>query len=137
MKRVFLLFCISLACQVSAQRTTVTADEDSSFILVRDARFDDVVARQKKENLLHQTIPGYRVQIYFGVNRPKASEVKLDFAGRFPDVSAYLTYQQPNYKVRVGDFRNRYEALRFLKSIEGLYPTVFVVPDEVRLPPLY
>ncbi|MFM2136482.1 MAG: hypothetical protein RL021_1882 [Bacteroidota bacterium] len=137
MKRALLLLFIGFALNAMAQRTTVTADDDSSFVLVRDARFDDVVARQKKENLLHQTIPGYRVQIYFGVNRPKASEVKLDFAGRFPDVSAYLTYQQPNYKVRVGDFRNRYEALRFLKSIEGLYPTVFVVPDEVRLPPLY
>lgn len=137
MKRAFLLLLIGLALKASAQRTTVTADDDSSFVLVRDARFDEVVARQKKENLLHQTIPGYRVQIYFGVNRPKASEVKLDFAGRFPEVSAYLTYQQPNYKVRVGDFRSRYEALRFLKSIEGLYPTVFVVPDEVRLPPLY
>lgn len=137
MKRALLLLFVGLSLQASAQRTVVSSDEDTTFVLVRDERFDEVVTRQKKENLLHPTIPGYRVQIYFGVNRPKASEVKLDFTGRFPDVTAYLTYQQPNYKVRVGDFRNRYEALRFLKSIEGMYPTVFVVPDEVRLPPLY
>ncbi|MFM2207306.1 MAG: hypothetical protein RL213_1281 [Bacteroidota bacterium] len=138
MMKLLLLLCLTGASLfASAQRMEITSEDDSSFVFVRDSRYDDVVSRQKKENLLHQSVPGYRVQIYFGVNRPKASEVKLDFAGRFPDVPAYLTYQQPNFKVRVGDFRNRYEALQFMKSLEGLYPTVFVVPDEVKLPPLY
>jgi len=137
MKPMLFLFLLGSAFTAGAQKNEVTSNQDSSFVLVRDVRYDDVVARQKKENLLHPTIPGYRIQIYFGVNRPKASEVKLDFANRFPDLPAYLTYQQPNFKVRVGDFRNRYEALQFMKNIEGLYPTVFVVPDEVRLPPIY
>ena len=121
----------------SAQKPGAGSDTDNSLEVVKDSRYDDLVSRQKKENLQHPSIHGYRVQIYFGVNRPKASEVKLDFSSRYPDVSAYLTYQQPNYKVRVGDFRNRYEAIRFVKTIEGLYPTTFVVPDEVKLPPVY
>jgi hypothetical protein len=136
MKRLFILFFAGFSFQLQAQKIEVTVNKDSSYILERDARFDQVVARQKRENLLHQSQPGYRVQIYFGGNRPKAAEVKLDFNDRFPEIPAYMTYQQPNFKVRVGDFRSRYEAVRFLKKIEGMYATSFVVPDEIKLPPL-
>lgn len=137
MKRLLFYLLIFASTGVYAQKWVTDANADSSLVIVKDDRFDDVVSRQKKENLQHQSMPGYRIQIYFGVNRPKAAELKLDFNTRYPDMPAYLTYQQPNYKVRVGDFRSRYEARKFLKSIEGLYPTTFVVPDEVKLPPVY
>lgn len=137
MQRFFLL--LSLLGTFSfcdAQKTITTANSDSSILITRDPRLDELVDRQKQVNLEKQSMPGYRVQIYFGGNRPKASEVKLDFNSRFPDIPAYLTYQQPNFKVRVGDFRNRYEAQKLLKQLEGKYPTTFVVPDEVKLPSL-
>ncbi len=81
-------------------------------------------------------MPGYRVQIYFGGNRQKASEIKMEFSNQHPDVAAYLTYQQPNYKVRVGDYRSRFDARKIFLELEGKYPTTFIVPDDVRLPPL-
>ena len=113
-----------------------TSNADSSIIITKDARFDELVRKQKDQGLLNQSMHGYRIQIYFGGVRQKASEVKLDFNSRYPDLQAYLSYQQPNFKVRIGDYRSRYEAQKFLKEIEGLYPTSFIVPDEVRLPPL-
>lgn len=79
---------------------------------------------------------GYRVQIYFGSVRQKASEVKMDFNSKHADVPQYLSYLAPNFKVRVGDFRTRLEAQGFLKSIEGQYPTSFIVQDEIKLPSL-
>jgi hypothetical protein len=105
-------------------------------IFTRDDRLDRLITKQKDYNVLKQTIPGYRVQIYFGGVRPKASEVKLDFSGKHSDVPSYISYTAPNFKVRVGDFRTRLEAVKFMKSIEGQYPTIFIVPDEIALPPL-
>ncbi len=130
-----LLFSFSFTSLSNAQEIT-TSDPDSALIITRDARLDELINKQKEENILNQTMQGYRIQIYFGGVRQKASEVRLDFTNRFPDVPAYLSYQQPNFKVRVGDYRNRFEAQKFLKSIEGLFPTCFIVPDEVKLPPL-
>ena len=105
-------------------------------MLTRDARIDDLIAKQKDRNTLQQSIQGFRVQIYFGSARQKAAEVKQDFSNKHPDILSYLTYLAPNFKVRVGDFRTRLEAQGFLKSIEGQYPTSFIVPDEIKLPPL-
>ncbi|HRH65708.1 MAG TPA: SPOR domain-containing protein [Bacteroidia bacterium] len=135
MSRLLFFICfLGLFSSASAQKTITTVNSDSSIRITRDPRLDELIERQKQINLEKQSMPGFRVQIYFGGNRPKASEVKLDFNSRYPDIPAYLTYQQPNFKVRVGDFRNRYEAQKLLKQLEGKYPTTFVVPDEVKLP---
>lgn len=131
----FLLLFFSISFNVLGQEIT-TYNQDSSIIITKDSRFDELVNKQKIQNQISQSMHGYRIQIYFGGIRQKASEVKLDFNSRFPDIQAYLSYQQPNFKVRIGDYRNRFEAQKFLKEIEGLYPTSFIVPDEVKLPPL-
>ncbi len=132
----FSLLFLLTANIVSAQKTVTTYNEDSTISITKDQRYDALVAKQKRQNAATQTMPGYRIQIYFGGVRQKASEVKLEFASRFPGVPAYLTYQQPNFKVRVGDYRSRFEAQKFLKDIDGMFPSGFIVPEDVKLPPV-
>jgi hypothetical protein len=133
---VFLLSIFVLPSISKAQKYITSYHKDSTLILTRDARIDELITKQKDKNTLQQSMEGYRVQIYFGSARQKASEVKQDFSSKHPDISTYLTYLAPNFKVRVGDFRSRLEAQGFLKSIEGQYPTSFIVLDAVKLPPL-
>lgn len=92
--------------------------------------------RHKKVNASKMTMPGYRIQIYFGNERIKAQEIKSNFLQNHPKISAYMVYHQPNFKVRVGDFRTRLEAVGFLKMIEFEFKTSFIVPDDVKLPDL-
>jgi hypothetical protein len=120
----------------SAQKTVTTYHNDSSFVFTRDNRLDELITRQQDINALKNTISGFRIQIYFGGVRQKAAEAKIDFSKKHTDVASYLTYSAPNFKVRVGDFRTRFEAMRFMKSIEGQYTTTFIVPDEVKMPDL-
>lgn len=82
------------------------------------------------------TMPGYRIQLYFGGERIKAQEVRSEFLLSYPEVPAYLIYQQPNFKVRAGDFRTRLEAAGFLKKLEFRFKSSFIVPDDVKLPSL-
>ena len=122
--------------QLFAQRYMTQSNADSSIIISKDSRIDELINKQKEINIQKQTIPGYRIQVYFGVNRQKASEVKTEFNGKHPEVNSYLTYSQPNFKVRVGDFRTRLEAQKFLKDIQGVYGTSFIVSDDIRIPAL-
>ncbi len=132
----FSLTLIFSGQQLFAQKYVMQSNADSTVVITKDARVDDLIKKQKEINLQKQTIPGYRIQVYFGVNRQKALEVKTEFNGKHPEVSSYLTYQQPNFKVRVGDFRTHLEAQKFLKDIQGQYGTSFIVSDDIRLPPL-
>ena len=63
-----------------------------------------------------QEIMGYRVQILQTEDAQEAREVQKD-AILDLDADVYLIYDNPYYKVRVGDFESRYEAETFLEKI--------------------
>lgn len=82
-------------------------------------------------------MPGYRIQIFFdsGNNsKTRGQAVYEAFSARYPEIRAYLTFIAPNYKVRVGDFRTRLDAVRFLQEILPDYPGAYVVTDQIHLP---
>jgi len=79
-------------------------------------------------------IKGYRVKIHFGTDKSKAKEVKAQFIAKYPEVPAYEKYDQPNFNIRVGDFRTKLEAYNFLKQVQVDFPAAFLVQDEIEFP---
>lgn len=120
-----LTLCTTGAKKASAQYYTLAAQDSMVKLLVN---------RHMAIGQAKRTMPGYRVQIHFGSSRTKANEVKADFLKLYPNIGSYLVYHQPNFKIRVGDFKTRLEAQKFLKDIQPLYATAFLVRDEVKLP---
>lgn len=107
----------------------------------------DVISQQSIITLTEQHISsnknlegklkGYRVQIFFdsGNNsRIQATNIRNEFASRFPKVSTYIIFKEPNFRVRVGDFRTRSDARGFQQTISVLYPQSFVVKDDIYYP---
>jgi len=82
-------------------------------------------------------IKGYRIKIHFGSDKNKAKEIKAKFISKFPEISAYEKYDQPNFNIRVGDFRTKLEAYKALKEIQVEFPSSFLVQDEIEMPKLY
>lgn len=80
---------------------------------------------------------GYRVRIFFD-NRQTArneSENTLKrFKQLFPEVAAYRIYANPYFKVTVGDFRTKTEAMSLLTRIKGAFPSAFVVKESIEYP---
>ena len=72
---------------------------------------------------------GYRVQIYNGNDRIRANQVRVDFIRRYPQVRTYLSYVQPQFRVKVGDFRTRAEAQKVYDELTGIYNPCMIVPD--------
>ncbi|MFN5347783.1 MAG: SPOR domain-containing protein [Bacteroidota bacterium] len=124
--KLILIFLFGLSGLLKAQNQNVN--------LPNEELISDLIERHKRIGLLKQTTAGYRIQLYFGSERSKASEIKTDFSNNFSNTPSYLLYQQPNFKVRVGDFKTRMEASAFLESIKEFYTTSFIVPDEIKLP---
>lgn len=76
---------------------------------------------------------GFRVQIYYGSDRAKALAVKTQFNTHFPGVHSYITYSSPNFRVRVGNYRNRTDAEGMLREANSMYNPSMIVPDEVAI----
>lgn len=78
-------------------------------------------------------IKGFRVQIYNGNDRRKASQIKLDFMKQFPGIRSYLAYNNPQFRVRVGDFRTRKEATELYNRLTAKFTPCMIVPDIVNV----
>jgi hypothetical protein len=125
LKSWIILFLFLVIHTISLSQSTMSRADSLAIKLVE---------RHKQINSLKQSRPGYRVQIYFGTDRAKAQEIRTDFLVSYPTMGAYLVYHQPYFKIRVGDFYSRIEALGFLNKIASGYSTAFIVSDDVKLP---
>tara|TARA_B100000575_G_scaffold61779_1_gene47072 strand:+ start:683 stop:1033 length:351 start_codon:yes stop_codon:yes gene_type:complete len=68
----------------------------------------------------------YAIQIYNG-NYEKAKITLSDFKKKFPKWESSLSFETPNYKVRVGNFKEFLEASKKLEFIRKLYPSAFLL----------
>lgn len=75
--------------------------------------------------------PGFRVQVYVGNERQQAESAKMQVYQNFPELAPYLTYNQPTYKLKVGDFMHRVDAERYFAQIKQSISTAMLVPDKV------
>ena len=103
--------------------------------IIQDKRVNELVLKHVLINEANRgKMKGYRVQIHFGPEKAKALDVKTKFTAQNHAVPAYLDYQQPYFKIRVGDFRTKLEAYKFLQEISTDFPGAFIVNDDIELP---
>ncbi len=94
-----------------------------------DPILDTLAARNKGIKYAN----GFRIQIYVGNDKRAADEAKIFTYQTFPEIFPYLVYQQPVYKVKVGDFLNRMDAERYCATIRDSYPSAMILPDKVEI----
>lgn len=96
----------------------------------------EAMRKQVAENE-NRTLNGYRVRIFFDnkqTARVESEETLKKFESMYHDVVAYRTYANPYFKVTVGDFRTRSEAVKLLERIKGAFPSAFVVKESIEFP---
>ena len=84
-----------------------------------------------------EKISGYRVRIYFDNkqnSRGASEEAQRRFQANHPGIMAYRSFVNPFFKVTVGDFRTRSEAIQLMQQISGEFPTAFIVKENINYP---
>ena len=80
---------------------------------------------------------GYRIRVYFdnGQNsRMRSESIARSVSGTFPGIGVYRTFESPNFKVTVGDFRTRDDALKVYHALKGTYPTAIILRETINYP---
>lgn len=76
-------------------------------------------------------VRGFRVQIFAGPDRNSAFSEQARFRNMYKDIDTYINYDEPNYRVKVGDFRSRSEANNFMHLLRQQFKNVFVFSESV------
>jgi hypothetical protein len=136
MNRIIFIFYLTFSCLFFQKSNAQSASLDTGKVeFVQDNKITELLSKHIEVNS-KATIKGYRIKIHFGSDKAKAREIKAKFLAKYPDVPAYEKYDQPNFNIRVGDFRTKLEAYKFLKEIQIEFPSAFLVQDEIEYPSL-
>jgi hypothetical protein len=103
----------------------------------QDPRLDKMLSWHIENNRINNSIDGFRVEIFFSSDidaKQKALKKKVEFLSIYPDNAVHVLYVSPNFRVRVGDFRTKNEALKLYKEIKATYPVAFIVTDKIDFP---
>lgn len=136
----FLLICLLCFQQSFAQKK-------GEVTVIKDPLIDSLIAKRielntKKPTLTNPTGPvifngmGYRVQVFYGSDRKEAFSEQAKFKALYPRIMTYISYKEPNYYLRVGDFRTRMEAQKLLTELKQSFPTLFIFREKINAPEL-
>ncbi len=80
------------------------------------------------------TAQGYRVQVYSGNSREEANAIKQRIYNKYPGVNVYISYAQPSFRVKAGDFLQRLEAQKLYARLKNEFPVALIVEDQINIP---
>lgn len=81
-------------------------------------------------------VPGYRIRIFSesGVGaKEEQQRIRASFLSEFPEIDAYYRYDEPYFKVYVGDCRTRSEALKLYDLIKEKFPNPIIREDYINI----
>ncbi|WP_461450856.1 SPOR domain-containing protein [Mucilaginibacter sp.] len=79
---------------------------------------------------------GFRIQVFNGSDRNGAYTAQAKIQDRFPELHTYLSYRDPNFKVKVGDFRSRLEAEKMVEEMRPAFTGMYIISEKINLPKL-
>lgn len=84
-----------------------------------------------------RVLNGYRIRIFFDNSqnaRQNSGGAYGTFLKIFKGIPAYRSYVNPYFKVSVGDFRTKAEAMEKLIHIKKVFPAAFIVKEKIKFP---
>ncbi|WP_276089510.1 SPOR domain-containing protein [Pedobacter sp. JY14-1] len=128
--------------------TGLYAQSRGVVTVIKDPKIDSLIAKRIALNSIREsgTAPakppvivsqmGYRVQVFYGSDRREVFSQQAKFKSLFPALNTYITYKEPNYYLRVGDFRSRLDAQKLMSELRPDFPTLFVFREKINPPAL-
>lgn len=130
MKHFFILLLVFAGFIAKAQQADASADSNTVKINA-DSRLALVTNKPVTKAFIGK-VRGFRVQIYNGNDRKIANDTKLSFMKSHPGVRSYIVYNNPQFRVRVGDFKTRGEAAQLQKTLSASFNPCMIVPDVIN-----
>ena len=114
-------------------------ENKGEIMIFQDMRINELVYNHSEQNKRKAGVPGYRIRIYSDLGsgaRDQSQSIKARFYEIFPEIPIYREYDSPYFKVYVGDYRTKIDALKDFNNIKRYFPSAFIVPDKINFPEL-
>ena len=106
-------------------------------VIFQDMRINELIYNSVEHNKRKGGISGYRIRIFSNLGnnaREQSQATKARFYELFPDIGIHREYESPYFKVYVGDYRSKVDALKDFKRVERYFRSAFIVPGRIDYP---
>ena len=117
------------------ERINKTESGKGSVKIIQDESISGRIGRPVKRNLPNDLddeeskyveMSGWRIQVFSGnnqrVSKNEAFGKEADLKASFPDLSTYVKYNAPFWRLRVGDFQTYQDAQGMLMQLRHAFP---------------
>ena len=109
----------------------------SQVRIVADGRLQTILERHIEYNEMSRSIQGYRIRVnsFTGSNaKSKAFALKEELLDKYPKMRAYVTFDEPNFIVKLGDFVSRLDAYAVYSEFRKSVNTAQIIRDWINNP---
>ena len=122
---------ILLLSSLAILRIGYTQDHTVNSIQVHsDKRIDHLIEIEKRTDQIN----GYRLQICFDSNKDIVDRARDKFLKIYPLTDTYITFENPHFNLKAGDFRSRIDAEKIKRNIFGEFVICLIHEELVNLP---
>lgn len=107
--------------------------ELTSQPLYINEKVDAIIDRKAEKNRAIKYANGYRIQLYVGRDRKTLEETKAFASQAYPNLTPYLTFSLPIYKLKIGDFLTKPDAERLLNQLKDQFPDAILVSEKIDI----
>ena len=103
--------------------------QSGSVSINQDNRISELLSIKSKMASNNELNDRYKIQLFYG-SITEANSIQSRYRSKYGNWEPSIVYESPNYKVWIGNFRNRLEADRALLQIQKTFPNAFVMKPE-------
>ena len=157
---IILIFTIFFSCKIQSNNSSINDNQkgyfedlsytrdtkknisQNNFILSNNNKtkvptikneLDSILNIIKYENKKNDYIEGYTIQLYLGDNRILAEETEIKL-NKLDSLTERITiFTQPNYRVKVGKYYNRFNANRDYNKFKKTFPNAIIIPEKIKI----
>ena len=127
----FILFLSVFPFFVNAQSDTTFA-YNTEIISINEKGIDNLVGKYEHILKVKNGVDGWRVQLKFKAKEAEILQLKLKFIRLYPYIPVLLEYEEPYYRIRVGNCRTKLEAQKIKHQIRKHFPNAYPVPEIIN-----
>ncbi len=105
---------------------SLTYAQSENLIVTEDSLISKLMSVKKEIDRDSYESQFFTIQLYYG-NFIEAEKVFEKFKENFPEWKAELSFETPNYKVQVGNYKDYYFGMSKLREIKSTYPSAFLL----------
>lgn len=94
---------------------------------------DSIAKINYQINRQGKLVDGFVIQIYSGSSREEANEVRNQMYENFSELKPKVSYHQPTFRVKAGQFTDGLEANRVFVAVKNEFPGALLIPERFKI----